>query len=237
MPGALKIGYHARLSERDRFGHGMVDIYTYVRPTLNLIDAVVGMEGEGPSGGTPRAIGALVASADALAADVAATALVGMEPLSVLTTRMAAERGLISGRLADLELVGDPLAELRVADFRPGSESKGRRGLLPDFVRRALRPVLPPGNPQDGRRGLGLVALAANTWVWQQVVTYPVAGPNCTGCGFCARHCPAEAIAVVNGAASMDLQRCIRCYCCHELCPELAVELHRPWLGRLLLRR
>jgi ferredoxin len=144
---------------------------------------------------------------------------------------------LTAGRLEDLTLLGDPLAALRISDFRRGSEAKTDPGLLPAFIRRALRPVLPPGNPQDGRRGLGLVALAANTWVWHQLVTYPAAGPRCTGCGFCVRHCPAEAIAIIDGAAAMDRERCIRCYCCHELCPELAVELRRPWLARLLLRR
>jgi formate hydrogenlyase subunit 6/NADH:ubiquinone oxidoreductase subunit I len=39
---------------------------------------------------------------------------------------------------------------------------------------------------------------------------------------------------MVDGRAQMDLKRCIRCYCCHELCPELAIDLKRSWLARRL---
>jgi formate hydrogenlyase subunit 6/NADH:ubiquinone oxidoreductase subunit I len=31
-------------------------------------------------------------------------------------------------------------------------------------------------------------------------------------------------------------ERCIRCYCCHEMCPEGAIEIVTPPLGRLLHR-
>ena len=111
VPGAIKIGYHAKLQDRERFAQALLDIYTYDRPALTLMDAVVGMEGNGPTGGTPRPIGALVASADTLACDTVCAALVGLDPLRVLTTEVAARRGLCSGRLEDVELVGDPLAE------------------------------------------------------------------------------------------------------------------------------
>jgi Pyruvate/2-oxoacid:ferredoxin oxidoreductase delta subunit len=35
--------------------------------------------------------------------------------------------------------------------------------------------------------------------------------------------------------AVMDADICIRCYCCHELCPENAIDLCRGRLGRLLI--
>ena len=37
-----------------------------------------------------------------------------------------------------------------------------------------------------------------------------------------------------NGTAKIHPRSCIRCYCCHELCPHKAVELKRSWLGKLL---
>ena len=233
VPGTVKIGYHAKLQERERFCEGLVDILTYVKPVLSIMDAIVAMEGEGPSGGDPRQVGAIVASADALAVNVVSAVLVGFDPLDVLTTKVAANRGLTTGQLEDLDIVGDPLDTLRVADFRRGIEAIADPGLLP----RVLRGLLKVSSSAEGgdARGRGLGRALTSGWVWRQLVAMPRAGNKCTGCGYCARHCPVDAIQVVDGKAHMDTRICIRCYCCHELCPESAVELRKPLLGRLVL--
>ena len=75
----------------------MVDIAAFARPALTLVDAVVGMEGNGPSSGDPRPLGALIAGRDVFAVDMVAAALVGLQPLAVPTNRIAAARGLLPG--------------------------------------------------------------------------------------------------------------------------------------------
>jgi uncharacterized protein (DUF362 family)/ferredoxin len=236
VPGALKIGYHAKLQDRERFCQGLVDILTYVKPALQIMDAVVGMEGDGPSGGDPRPIGAVVAGADALAVDIVCTALVGMEPEEVETTRVAIARGLTSGRLQDIELLGESLDALRVADFRRGMAAPVDPGLVPRILR-GLLSAESSANGEGDALGRGPFRLLSTGWVWRQLVSFPYAGEDCTGCGFCARHCPVDAIQVVDRRARMDTGRCIRCYCCHELCPETAVMLRKPLLGRVLMGR
>jgi len=37
-----------------------------------------------------------------------------------------------------------------------------------------------------------------------------------------------------NERPEADLKGCIRCYCCHELCPSKAVEIKTPALARLV---
>jgi uncharacterized protein (DUF362 family)/ferredoxin len=234
VPGALKIGYHAKLQDRERFCQGLVDILTYVKPALQIMDAIVGMEGDGPSGGDPHPIGAVVAGADALAVDIVCTALVGMDPEEVETTRVAMARGLTSGRLQDVELLGEPLDALRVADFRRGMAVPVDPGLVPRILRGLLSAESSAPGEGDAL-GRGPFRILSTGWVWRQLVSFPYAGEDCTGCGFCARHCPVDAIQIVDRRARMDTGRCIRCYCCHELCPETAVMLRKPLLGRVLM--
>jgi formate hydrogenlyase subunit 6/NADH:ubiquinone oxidoreductase subunit I len=40
----------------------------------------------------------------------------------------------------------------------------------------------------------------------------------------------------VDSLAVIDYDQCIRCYCCHELCTEAAIDLERSWLGGLVHR-
>jgi formate hydrogenlyase subunit 6/NADH:ubiquinone oxidoreductase subunit I len=68
---------------------------------------------------------------------------------------------------------------------------------------------------------------------------------RCTSCGTCVKVCPVEPKAIDWEGPSAktagrpprhDYSRCIRCYCCQELCPERAIEVRTPPLGRLIHR-
>jgi uncharacterized protein (DUF362 family)/Pyruvate/2-oxoacid:ferredoxin oxidoreductase delta subunit len=208
VPSPLKTEYHLRMPRIGDFSQALLDICSLVKPCVTVMDAVVGMEGEGPSAGDPRPIGAILASADSLACDVAAAALVGLNPLAVSTIRAAARLGLTSGQLADVELVGDPLSELKVSSFKPASTWLATNRIS-EFL-------------------LGLYGKVAGP--------RPVMNSNCNGCRTCQRNCPPQAITVVNKRPVVDYGKCIRCFCCQELCPQQAVTIHHTWLGRMILR-
>ncbi len=209
VPGRIKLGYHTKLRDTERFSGMLLDIVLWARPVLTIMDAIVAMEGEGPSAGRPRQLGLLIAGEDATAVDLAALDIIRLDPQTVPTVRVAVHRGLTTGRSADLEVVGLPLAEARVADFDVPMTGSPEVLLTPPGIRR---------------------------WLEQQFVARPRASDRCTGCGICAQNCPVEAISLRSGHAYMDLRRCIRCYCCHELCPQHAIELRRSALARLLAR-
>ncbi|MCQ1535228.1 DUF362 domain-containing protein [Methanosarcina sp. KYL-1] len=121
------------LEDRDLFGEAVVDIYSFIKPHLAVMDGVVGMEGDGPSRGTPAYAGVIMASYDCVALDVVASELIGFDPLKIPTNRAALARGLGTGHP---ELVGTPLEEVQVRFKKPAG---GVTAIIPPFLRRVLR--------------------------------------------------------------------------------------------------
>jgi uncharacterized protein (DUF362 family) len=54
---------------------------------------------------------------------------------------------------------------------------------------------------------------------------YPVITDDCVACGECKNICPRDAITINEGKAQVDYQKCIKCYCCHEVCTYNAINL------------
>jgi uncharacterized protein (DUF362 family)/NAD-dependent dihydropyrimidine dehydrogenase PreA subunit len=98
------------LAERDIFGEAVIDLYSVVKPHLAIMDGVVGMEGNGPSHGTPVDTGVIMASYDSVSLDVVASQLIGFDPLSIPTTKAALDRGF--GNISP-EVTGVPLDSVK----------------------------------------------------------------------------------------------------------------------------
>ncbi|WP_406656252.1 DUF362 domain-containing protein [Methanolobus sp. ZRKC2] len=81
------------LAERKLFGEGIIDLYSVAKPHLAIMDAVVGMEGNGPSHGTPVPTGLILASRDCVSLDIVAATMIGFDPQKIPTTEAALERG------------------------------------------------------------------------------------------------------------------------------------------------
>jgi uncharacterized protein (DUF362 family)/Pyruvate/2-oxoacid:ferredoxin oxidoreductase delta subunit len=207
VPGTIKAGYHVKLQTADRFASMLLDLVSFVRPALTVMDAVTGMDGDGPAAGQPFAIGAILAAADPVALDVAAVELVGHRPTSVPTVAGAVARGWTTGHTSDLDILGEELAGVAMSGFRLPSGGRSEMDYVPHFV-----------------RPLGTRLLVPSPFVTER----------CIGCGLCIENCPVQTISWASGKAKIDLSDCIRCYCCHEVCPELAIDLRQPWLGRKL---
>ena len=209
IPGVRKGLFHVQAAEdRETFAQMLVDLLAVVGPRVNIMDAVIAMEGEGPNNGRPKQIGLILASTDPVALDAVACKIVGIEPLSIETTRLAAEQGLGCADLGQIDIRGESISDVSVADFQQSS-GKNDWARIPSPIRRVLR---------------------------RQLTATPTVQANeCSGCGDCASACPAGAI-TKGRPAKIDLEKCIRCYCCAEVCNFSAIELRRGWLGKLLTR-
>ena len=209
IPGLQKAQYHLKVPDRDDFADMLIDLLLACRPKLAIMDAVVGMEGEGPAGGTPRHVGAILASADSIALDVIAASMAGLSPAEVYTNRAAARRKLGPQDASEVPVAGVDWHTLAPRDF--ALPARDMTAGMPSWLGKRLR-----------------------GWTTARPV---LARPNdCTRCRRCEESCPVGAVRVGESGPVFDHSACIRCYCCQELCPTQAISLTVPPLARLATR-
>jgi uncharacterized protein (DUF362 family)/Pyruvate/2-oxoacid:ferredoxin oxidoreductase delta subunit len=211
VPGNGKKEIHLLAPKPERMAEALLDIHSLVRPRLAVMDGIVAMEGNGPAAGQPRAVGLVIASADAVSLDAVAAEIIGYERGEVDTTRLGHERGLGIGRIEQIEVSGVPLGEAAVPDFKkpPRKVISGLFKLMPDSL---LRWVIDNAGA-----------------AYAQVID-----DRCVLCGECVANCPAKAFKEVGGRIRADRRLCIGCYCCSEVCRQRAISMRRPLAGRVL---
>ncbi len=106
IPGLKKSMYHKQAPKPWEFSRLLVDIYALARPQLNIVDAIVGMEGFGPSAGRQRQLGMILAGSDGVAVDAWAAHLLGRKPLDIPTTKIAYRQNLGEADLGKIEAAG-----------------------------------------------------------------------------------------------------------------------------------
>jgi uncharacterized protein (DUF362 family)/Pyruvate/2-oxoacid:ferredoxin oxidoreductase delta subunit len=214
VSGFNKSKYHLVAFHPKEFAELLVSIYEVIRPSLTIMDAVVGMEGEGPSKGEPRFIGAILASPDGVAVDRVAAEIMGFKPGEILTTQIAARRKLGQADLTKIQIKGSTWQSFKLRDFKKPTNIYNILKFVPPVVFRGSR------------------------FLQKLVKVVPEIMPElCTRCGDCCRHCPASAIQAEEGGYKINYNSCILCFCCQEVCPSQAIKIKRNWLGWILSTR
>jgi uncharacterized protein (DUF362 family)/Pyruvate/2-oxoacid:ferredoxin oxidoreductase delta subunit len=202
VPGLMKPELHLRYPDIGVFGEMLVDLCEGIKPAINFMDGVIGMEGNGPSGGIPRYIGVTLASLNPYAVDLAASDIVNMNPMDVITLNSAIKRDLCPKSANELEIVGDDLGKFKINNFKmPDTYVPGLPKFIPKFIGKGVMNYLTP----------------------KPVIRLS----KCIGCGKCAESCPAKTISIQNKKAVIDYSKCIKCFCCHEMCPVKVIEIKR----------
>lgn len=214
IPGTLKPEYHFKYPDERDFADMLVDLNEYFKPRIAIVDAIVGMEGNGPTAGEPRKIGVLMASESTYNLDLVCAEVIGVTMNDVPTIRAAHERGLCPASCAELEIAGD-LEAVKIPDFKNilshrGLQFQGSGGFVSKMTGKVIGVALQ--SKPDVSKG------------------------DCVGCGVCAGICPAHAIQIKDKLPKIDRKKCIRCFCCQEFCPKGAMVVKRPIIAKMLNR-
>lgn len=106
------------------------------------------------------------------------------------------EKALENALVGEYEVVGE--TRLRIEDFEMPS-LMDTDWAVPGFVKRLLKRMF----VKKPKVRVGL----------------------CKGCKVCVHVCPAQALRFREDRPTFDYKKCIRCYCCQEMCPEGAITV------------
>lgn len=211
IPGTMKPEYHYRFPNHADFANMLIDLNEYFKPAINIVDAVIGMEGNGPTMGEPRHIGCVLASENPYEIDYICAKLIGLGINDVETLKQSVERGLLKEK--DI-ILNDDVNKFLVKDFKIIKDAKS----LQFFSNKK-----------------GIVFKTISKVASRIFANRPYLNNNkCIGCGKCANICPAKAITMENGKPKIDRSKCIKCYCCQEFCPIGAMTVKSSIIMRVL---
>lgn len=195
LPGAQKARLHQLAGSPERFHDLVVEVFRLRIPDLFIMDAIVGMEGNGPASPDLRDIGLILAADNGVAMDSVVAQMMGIEPAGLRFLQKAQEMGLGSFDADDIEIDGKLL-------------------ILPDFKLPPLRGEAIASNPQ-----------VQELMQTKSELRPQADSELCTACGACVDHCPVTALSMHEDIPEVDPERCITCFCCQEICPEKAMTL------------
>jgi uncharacterized protein (DUF362 family)/Pyruvate/2-oxoacid:ferredoxin oxidoreductase delta subunit len=195
LPGAQKARLHKAAGSPERFHEMLVDVFRLRVPDLFVVDAVVGMEGNGPACSDLRHIGLIIASDNAVALDAVIATMMGCEPGRLRFLQRAKEVGLGDYDLSRIDIIGELK---RLPDFKLpplGGEAIAQNEAVREFIQSRIL-LRPQADPE-----------------------------LCTSCGTCVEQCPVSALSMPDRLPQVDAEICITCFCCQEICPEKAITL------------
>ena len=218
--GVRKAAGHVSYPNPLVFARMLADIHRATDIRLHIMDGIVAMEGNGPGSGDPVPMNVLLFSADPVALDAVFCRLVHLEPWTVPTCGQGQLMGIGTFEEENIRLLlAEPSSDGSTFSVSPADPAAlvSRFG-NPSF--KVDRRAVSTGGKWGFRIGL-LSLFTKRPYIVKKA---------CIKCGVCVSHCPVpdKAVDFKKGKDKppvYDYSRCIRCYCCQEMCPQHAIRV------------
>ena len=110
----------------------IVDIVKAFPPHLSIVDATVGMEGEGPFKGNPIDLNLIICGDNAVATDSVAVSILGYKPSKIKHLKLAAKKGIGLINLDWIDIKGEKMAKM---EFKKAPKGMGFASKMTDTFR------------------------------------------------------------------------------------------------------
>jgi uncharacterized protein (DUF362 family)/Pyruvate/2-oxoacid:ferredoxin oxidoreductase delta subunit len=205
VPAFNKAIQHMNYTDKYKLGKFLVDLEEVIKPHFHIMDGIIAMEGPGPGNGFPKKVNVLLASVNPLALDIIASRIVGYDPLEIPTNKIALERGRLLKNIDEIIVKGTDPETIVIKDFK-----RINTGGATNIVLKYIKKKIPILKRFDKR---------------------PVFDRNhCVSCAKCINICPVSILCFDKknkNSILFDDKKCIRCFCCQEVCRERAIEVRR----------
>ncbi|NLW11217.1 MAG: DUF362 domain-containing protein [Clostridiaceae bacterium] len=221
VPGLRKAKFHAVYSDIRAFATMLADLNKFLKPRLFIMDAIVSMEGNGPRNGRPKKTGYVLVGLDAPAVDTVMASVTGHDTakMKLFQTLSVLRTGVV-----------DP-AKIEVRIIDPAQDAVVKQGLLSELI-----PELIITDFKQAKTENSLMTSASSfsgKLARRFIMRRPVIDAEiCISCGQCVASCPLEPKALSQTGREVprySYDKCIRCFCCQEICPAAAIQVRRPW--------
>jgi uncharacterized protein (DUF362 family)/ferredoxin-like protein FixX len=205
IPGPRKALWHLKAGEDHKlFAQVLVDLYQMIQPSLTILDGIVGMDGNGPGSGDPIPLELILASRDPFCLDQIVCDLLGISRDSLLTNRVAFEQGLGKNGVVT---AGENPEDVKITKFKFPNPYR-IDWYLPGFIKKSFK----------------------SAFSSKPVIAKDV----CKLCNQCVEICSPKALNESRKELVFDYGKCIRCFCCQEICPEGAITIKQGWALKIL---
>ena len=192
IPGGKKAQLHTLNRSIAEFAELLIDIYQIRVPDLNIMDAITGMEGDGPTNGKVRIINKIISSDNGVSLDSVMTAMMGLKPTTIELLQVAKERNLGETDISNIIIDG----ELKViSGFKTpnnGLLQRVKKIVSPHvFNYAAVKPIVDHKKCKICKRCIEVCPVSAMNLTNK----FPEADrKKCISCFCCDEHCPYGAI-------------------------------------------